>query len=402
MARSIQALREQKNDLSKQANHLLAEKGDQVWNKEDQTKFDGLANQIEGITNQIETTQRILDASAEANFTDAPVVDPGEPKNEVRNLYAKMLRNGRGSFTTEEHMKIHNAMSTTTDAEGGFTVQSEIASELIEPLKDFAGMRRVADQVSTSTGVEMKWPTSDGTNEEGEIVAQNTAAGSADIVFGTVALNVFKFGSKKIAIPLELLQDASVDIIGLINNRFNSRIGRIMNRTFTVGTGTGEPNGLVTASSVGKVGTTGQTVTVTYDDLIDLTEAIDIAHDDGNQKFMFSQSIRKVVRKIKDTQGRPIWTPSYDAGIADRSPDQLIGYDIELNNHMPAPAANAKSIAFGKLSSYLIRDVMQLTVFRFEDSVFIEKGQIGFLAWARSGGNLINPDGVSLYQHSAT
>ena len=79
-----------------------------------------------------------------------------------------------------------------------------------------------------------------------------------------------------------------------------------------------------------------------------------------------------------------------------------MGYEVEINNYMPVPAANAKSIAFGDLSTYIIRDAMDLTLFKFDDSAFIKKGQFGFLAWARAGGNLPDANGVKLYQHSAT
>ena len=59
--------------------------------------------------------------------------------------------------------------------------------------------------------------------------------------------------------------------------------------------------------------------------------------------------MRRTIRKIKDTAGRPIWTPSYDAGMTAKTPDLLMGYAVELNNHMPVPAANAKSISFGRM-----------------------------------------------------
>jgi len=45
---------------------------------------------------------------------------------------------------------------------------------------------------------------------------------------------------------------------------------------------------------------------------------------------------------------------------------------------------------------------MQLTLFRFDDSAFAKKGQVGFLAWMRAGGNLVDVSALKLYQHSAT
>jgi HK97 family phage major capsid protein len=56
---------------------------------------------------------------------------------------------------------------------------------------------------------------------------------------------------------------------------------------------------------------------------------------------------------------------------------------------MATMAASAKTVLFGDLSQYMIRDVMEVTLFRFEDSPYIKLGQIGFLAWARNDGKLI-------------
>ena len=180
------------------------------------------------------------------------------------------------------------------------------------------------------------------------------------------------------------------------------RIGRIANQMFTNGTGTGQPFGLVPRSTVGKVGATGKTTTITYDDLVDIVDSMDVAYQNDSMKFMFGQAMRRGIRKIKDTAGRPIWTPSYESGITQKQPDLLLGYPVEINNDMPVAAANAKSLAFGDLAQYTIRDAMQVTLFRFEDSAFLTKGQIGFLGWSRHGGNLLDTNAVRVYQHSAT
>ena len=72
-------------------------------------------------------------------------------------------------------------------------------------------------------------------------------------------------------------------------------------------------------------------------------------------------------------------------------------------NAMPTMAANAKSVLFGDMSAYLIRDIMNVTLFRFDDSAFITKGQIGFLAWSRADGKLVSGgQPVKYYQNSAT
>jgi len=218
-----------------------------------------------------------------------------------------------------------------------------------------------------------------------------------------VALPVYKFSSKIIACPIELLQDSAVDMEAFIRNRIRTRLGRITNQMFTTGTGSGQPRGVVVGASAGKVGTTGQTLTVIYDDLIDLIHSVDPAYrNSGRCVFMTNDASIKIVRKIKDTTGRPLWTPGYESGITVGQPDSLLGYRCVTNQDIAVMAANAKSILFGDFNYYKIRDVMAATLFRFTDSAYTKLGQVGFLAWMRAGGNLVDSAAVKYYQNSAT
>jgi HK97 family phage major capsid protein len=413
---SIQALRERLAVLNKEANHILAEKGSQVWSKEDQSNFDTKMEEADRVKAQIDRTQRLAEQDAEDNFTDLQRVEKGAKGNPAqaaaREGFDLFLRKRREEMNDEELRKFRNTMSTTTGSQGGFGVQTLVSRDLIDILKSYGYMRSVASQITTENGADLSYPTTDGTAELGEIVAQNISASAADPVFSNRALNTVKFGSKVVAVPIELLQDAQFDVASMVTKRLMDRIGRIQNQKFTVGTGTAEPFGLVTASSTGKVGNSGQTLTIVYDDLVDMVDSLDAAYLDNPSStpqlnsaapgWMFSQTMRRVVRKIKDTAGRPIWTPSYDEGLASQTPDRLLGYPVYINNDMAVPAANAFSLAFGNFHKYLIRDAMDITMFRFDDSAYMKLGQVGFLAWSRAGGNLMDINSVKLYQHSAT
>lgn len=399
---SIQALREHKQELARQANQLLAEKGSAVWSKDDQTKFDGIADEIERVDGQINAHQRMLDQRAEKHFTDVTRNEPGAKKTEMQEGVEIFLRKSFKDMTPEEMGKVRNTMSTGTGSQGGYTVQTDIAREFVDYLKDYGGMRRASDRIVTAMGNDMSFPTTDGRAEVGEIVTQNTAATAADATFGTAPVNTVKFGSKIITVPIELLQDSQIDVTALVQKRLRDRIGRIQNQKFTLGSGTGEPFGLTVAASVGVTGTTGQTLTLIYDDLVNLIDTVDVAYlAEGGFTWMMSQGMRKVIRRMKDSAGRPLFMPGYGS-IEQNVPDTLMGYDIVINNDMPAPAASAKSLSFGQHKKYLIRDAMEVTLFRFDDSAYVSKGQVGFLAWARAGANLLDTAAVSLYQHSAT
>lgn len=402
---SIQALREQRAAISDSLKDLVNKKDWSVEN--DQPIYDQKMAEIESINQRIENIERINQLAAEEAERNGVIEASGRVAKDKASpaaaLFGNWLRGGEKGLNAEEQRAFLNTMSTTTGSEGGYTVQAEVAATVLDALKSLGGMRAAATVIQTGAGNDLSYPTSDGTTEEGEIMAQNAAANTADPSFGTLPLNVYKYGSKIVTVPIELLQDSSVDVVAFVTNRINQRLARITNKHFTIGTGSSQPNGIVTAAGAGRVGATGQTLTILYDDFVELQHSVDFAYREaGTTAFMMHDSSVKVAKKIKDTAGRPIFLPGYDPAN-NGSIDFILGQPVMVNNHMPVMAANAKSVIFGDLTKYVIRDAMNMAMMRFDDSAYASKGQVGFLAFLRSGGNLMDVGGaVKYYQNSAT
>lgn len=407
MAETVQALRERHAALAQKTRALVEENND-GWESSHQEQYDAAMNELDDIKAQINRTTKLFEKMADeavVNIAEEAHARSGHKKDvsPANQLFMKWLRGGDKALTAEDWITIRNTMSTTTTTEGGHTVPTEVAASVIDVLKAYGGVREAASVIQTENGNPINFPTSDGTSEVGELIAENTTATSADPTFGVVTLSTYKFSSKIVAAPFELLQDSAVDIEAFITRRIGDRLGRILNQYFTTGTGTSQPKGVVTAAASGKVGTTGQTLTVIVDDLIDLVHSVDPAYRvSGNVRFMMNDASLKIIRKLKDSQNRPVFLPGYD-GLAGPMADTLLGYPITINQDMAVMAANAKSILFGDFSRYTIRDVMGMQLFRFDDSPYIKLGQIGFLAWMRSGGTLTDGGSpIKYYQNSAT
>jgi len=90
-----------------------------------------------------------------------------------------------------------------------------------------------------------------------------------------------------------------------------------------------------------------------------------------------------------------------DTGLADAPVGTIMGYPVVINNDIAVMAASAKSILFGDFSFYHIRDVMNAELFRFTDSAYAKLGQVAYLAWMRSGGNLLDVGGSIKYYINA-
>jgi len=408
---SIQQLREQRAELAKQMRNLVENTAD--WKDEHQTEFDKNEREIANLDAQIDRHQKVLDMEAKekANIqtrADRDGISTDEAENnlqEEKQIFDTWIRNGADGLSMEQRQAIvqrvkavRNTMSTGTGSEGGNLVPREFASSMLEAMKEYGGMRQVATIIQTDSGAPMDWPTTDSTSEEGELVGENQKATSGDPTFGTKPLGTHKFSSKVVTVPFELLQDSEIDLEGHIRGRLVERLGRVTNRLFTTGTGTGQPGGIVSGSTSGKIGTSGQTTIVTTNDLLDLKHSVDPAYR-NNARWMFHDQTLKALKKLTDpTTKKPLWLPGFDV----REPDTIDGDPYTINQQMPQMEASAKSILYGDFRKYLIRDVMQILLFRMTDSKYTENGQVGFLAWMRSGGDLMDVGGaVKHYQNAA-
>lgn len=413
---SIQQKREQRKQAALALNKLVKDHPkDQEWSQEHQTKYDGLVKEIDNLDADLDRHQKVLDLEAKSKKAvneraeqQGITVDEAEHQiNQEKAAYNAWMRGGMSALNEEQRAAVQarmdspkNAMSTGTGSEGGYLTANEMAPGISEALLAYGGMREMATVVPTETGSTIPWPTANATAEQGEWLAENQQATDEDTGFGVRNIETHMVSSKVIAVPFQLLQDTQFDLEGYLNNAIANRIGRTTEDAFINGDGTGKPHGILADVIAGKVGGTGQTTTITYDDLVDLEHSVDPAYRrSGKCGFMMRDSSIKVIKKLKDSQGRPLWLPGIESG----DPNSILGRPYATNQHLPAMAANAKSVLFGDFSKYIVRDVSQMLFFRFTDSAYSRKGQVGFLAFMRSGGRFVDVGGaVKYYQNSAS
>lgn len=280
--------------------------------------------------------------------------------------------------------QILNTMSTTTGSEGGFTIGVTFVPRLEVAMIANSGMMQTAEIIRTATGEEMRWPTVDDTGNSGSQIGENAAVSVTDVVFGQQTWSAYKFTSDLIKVPYELLQDNAVNLDAVIPDLAGLRIGRIINNKATVGNGGGTMNGIITAAPVGK--TAAAAAAITFDEVIDLEHSVNRVHRvRGVAGYMFNDTTLKLLRKLKDGDDRYLW----QAGANTGAPDTLNTYPFTINDDMASPATTQKTIAFGKLSQYKLRMVATLRFRRLEER-FADNDQVGFVAFVRADGDLLN------------
>lgn len=329
----------------------------------------------------------------------------GDPEADYRSAFDAFVRRGMGGLTAEQRqMMMSNvdevrAAATSPGSAGGYFIPTDTLARITETMKAYGGILSLANIINTASGNPLNWPSNDDTANVGAILSENTQITEQDVTLGQKTLGSYTYTSKLVRVSLQLLQDSAFDIDTWLPRKLGERIGRAVAAHLATGTGTGQPEGLFTNATAGKTGTTGQTTSIIYDDLIDLVHSVDPAYRaSSNCRFVMSDSALKMVRKLKDGNNLPLWQPSTQLGV----PDTLLGYGVTIDNGVPVPAANAKSIGFGDVNAaYVVRQVSGGQMMRLEER-YADYLQVGFFGFVRLDAKPDDGAAFRVYAHSAT
>lgn len=412
-------LRQKRANLWTQANDIITRASEEKreLTAEERQQVDNLHNEMDVLLEEAERLERHASLQSQLNQTqgrmaggqDGPPAEPLDDhvdpnRRDINEVVNTELRdfllsesgsrrfNLAGAFMQEAQLRQvlpgvreARALGTAPGSAGGFTVPQGFHNVLETALLHYGGMRQARTTIlRTASGNDLPMPTSNDTENEGVIISENPSEKVAekDLTFGQEILRAHMYSSKAIRVSYQLLQDSGFDLPTYIAQRLGERIGRITNRHFTVGSGSGEPKGVVTSATVGKIAASATGLTDL--ELVDLLHSVDIAYR-RNAEWMFHDTTLRELKKLRDENGQPLWLP----GIAVREPDTVLGYRYVVNNHMPEIGAGAKSVLFGDFSKYHIRDVMDILLIRL-DEVYAEMAQVAFLAFSRHDGILLD------------
>lgn len=325
---------------------------------------------------------KLLKFNPSRNFVDIPL----SRSHEYRKLQAEVRSNNRAAFESRD-------LSAIAGPTGGYAVAPQtLINQLELNMLFFGGVRQVAETIRTASGEPMAWPTADDTSNTGVQLGENTTIGaSVDPSFGKVTWNSYKFSSKPVLVPFELLQDSAFDLASVIGQMLGERLGRITNTKFTTGTGAATPNGIVTASSLG-VTTAGATA-ITLDEIKNLIHSVDVAYRAAGCSFMMHDQIWLYLSKLKDGASRYFFQDANASVAGPGSQNTLFGFPVTINNDMTGTTAGAivtatKTVLFGQLNKYKIRSVGSVRLYRLEER-YRDTDQDGFIAFSREDGNLL-------------
>ena len=371
----IAQMRDIVNQAKTNEDGKLSEEKNIEWKKYDKEQSE-LLERIERGEKQ-ETLDKEM-ASKEVEKVETKKVDP-EKEHEERFL--EYLRTGEPEGL--EKRATVDGQSVGTDADGGYTVPQTWADQIVNATLEYGGVASISTILNTPGGGQMNFPTSDDTANKSVILTEETVADLDKITFATKQLDAYLLNTKVIPISMQLIQDSNYDITNYIIGLMAIRDARALNYYATVGSGSSQHNGVVTASTLGEAAAVSS---ITRDDIVNLKHSVDPSYR-RNGHFMFNDSTLLAIKKlaIGSSDDRPLWQP----GMAFGEPDRIDGDPYVINQDMADIGASAKSVLYGDFKTFVIRMVKGYSIFRFQEK-YMTSMQIAVMGWSRSDSELMD------------
>ncbi len=298
------------------------------------------------------------------------------------------------------------ALSTAVAADGGYLVDPQTAETVQSVLKSTASIRQIANVVNVEatsydvlidhTDVGTGWASETGS------VAETDTPQIERISIPLHELSALPKASQR------LLDDSAFDIEAWLADRIADKFARSEAAAFVIGDGVDKPTGFLTRPAVdndvwawGSVGYVPTGADGAFDSASPADAIVDLVYALGaqyraNATFVMNSKTAGQVRKIKDADGRFLWSD----GLAAGEPARLMGYPVLIAEDMPDIGSGADAIAFGDFESgYTVAERPDLRILR---DPFSAKPHVLFYATKRVGGDVSDFAAIKLLRFSTS
>ncbi len=333
-------------------------------------------------------------------YANRPVLSQGaETDAPHKKAFAAYLRSGdddalRGLEIGEK------ALSTSVAADGGYLVDPVTAESIAGVLRDASSIRSIASVVQVEATAF-------------DVLVDHTDIGAGWADETTASAETGTPQVERISIPLHelsalpkasqrLLDDSAFDVEGWLAGRIADKFARAEGGAFISGDGVDKPTGFLNYAAVteatwtwGNIGyvATGAAgdfnATDQADAIVDLVYALGARYR-ANATFVMNSKTAGAVRKMKDADGRFLWSD----GLAAGEPARLMGYPVLISEDMPDIGLDATAIAFGDFGAgYTVAERPDLRILR---DPFSAKPHVLFYATKRVGGDVSDFSAIKL------
>lgn len=393
----INRISEERARIWEQAKALLADAdGDasRDLSAEDQAQFDRMMADLDQLDarrstllDAIKRDQDIAESRERAGVRQVfdgatpPAADDLSADDQFRKL-------ANGELRQLEFSKRSNTKSSATG-----TVPTSVYDQIITYLVQTNVVRDVSTVITTSGGENLTIPTVSA-RSTAALTAEAAQISNSDPTWATRTLSAYKLGVI-VDVSRELIADAAVDVSGYIARQAGEALGILGRGYMTTGTGSSQPAGVVTGSTVGVTGSSGVAGRFTGDNLMDLFYSVGAPYRSApGFAWMMNSTTLGAVRKLKADTGTYGSTEYlFQLGMGGAQADTLLGKPIIVNESVASVALSAKSVLVGDFSRFYVREAGGLIV-ETSDQYKFDYDLVGFKVILRTDSLLVDTTAV--------
>ncbi|WP_371227047.1 phage major capsid protein [Roseovarius sp. 2305UL8-3] len=364
--------------------------------------FKGFQADIQQKLQQQEEKLTMFERKSNAQVARPVLARSAEAEAPHQKAFNAYLRSGDDDALRGLQLE-EKALSTAVAGDGGYLVDPETAAMIKSTLSSTASIRAIANVVNVEAA---SFDVLIDHSELGHGWATETdptaETGTPTIDRITIPLHELSALPKA---SQRLLDDSAFDIENWLAGRIADKFARAEAAAFVSGDGIDKPMGFLTHPSVGNDAwawdSLGYVPTGADGDFADADAIIDLVYALGaqyraNASFVMNSKTAGAVRKMKDGDGRFLWSD----GLAAGEPARLLGYPVLIAEDMPDIASDSMSVAFGDFAAgYTVAERPDLRVLR---DPFSAKPHVLFYATKRVGGDVSDFAAIKLLKFAVS
>lgn len=371
-------------------------------------EYENLQEELRRVTTVTEKQSLVeadrQDKSALERFFRRDARTPGPNAIEIDLTHAARAVNAYTKYGVGGD-ELRAVIAGDTGASGGsLTIPTTVATTIYAFMTASVALRRMNTTIiDTAGGETMTFPRVSTHGIATQVANQDTAIAGTNAVLGQMTLNAFPYG-QLVAVANDFITDSGTDVVGFVARNIGRAVGQITATAYVTGSGSGQPNGVMTAlGGAGTIATGGSLILgpagQVVEKLIDLQYSVVDSYRQNGASWLMRDLTGAAVRKLRDgaggTAGAFIWQPSQTVGMIGGQPDTFLGDPVFFDPNVASMASDAKIIAYGDFSAYYIRDVQGFQLERSDDLLF-DKNQVAYRGYLRTDGDLIDSNAINL------
>lgn len=287
--------------------------------------------------------------------------------------------------------QFEKVLAGQTDSAGGHLVPPEHRAALLEIIEEYGWIRRQSTVIPMGSD-EMDIPKSL-TETTAAWVAESAQAPEGDPSFSNKQLFA-KEARSRVVVPNPLLADSSPSIDAILLDQFGRAYAKLEDDAGFNGQGSppADPHtGILADGGITSVVAGG--TTLTFNDLVELEEALTGGARRGAWLYVSRKGF-SALRKVKDANGRPLWTDN----IQDGTLGSVLGYPVGVvESGIPdnvGGGTDETRFILGNLVHVMFGDRERFEV-RVSEHVRFEENQTVFMGTERVAITVGNPEGFA-------